>query len=448
MTSQKTFPSLQETLPRLGYHESCIEEILKELYTLFEEIEFEKVKLPTAELWGISWFLVLLLHFWEAVPNRSRAAGYSDKIKQTADTAIIAKDTVGLINILKDLMLRLENKGYYRPDAPTRLIRQLVNGLNLANEDIFLLLDKADIPEKEKLEDKELLASCAAITQLGYILLNSLVSEVKAASSGPHVFLVIEGFSPSLIFADFSIDSIKEIDARKFERKGNQYHLENTDGLDGETVELLTRYYPSFRMTSGIGLSHNIHNNLGLAYDRIGKYEEAVRELKEALRLNPDYIEVHNNLGVTYDRMGMPDEAVNELKEALELNPNYTEAHSNLGNIYAFQKRNEDAIKEFKEALRINPDYAPAHNNLGNAYSEVRRFEDALWEFQEALRLDPEFPEAYHGMGLAYYAQNSFDRAAQAMMRAVCLSPELLECVPDKLLLKVRQGVSRLKGRM
>lgn len=445
MTGENTFPHLKDNLTHLGYNKNYIEEILKELYTLFEEIEFEK-------------------------------------IKQTADAAIIAKDTAGFINTLKDLMLRLEDKGYYRPDAPTRLIMQLVNGLNLANEDIFFLLDKADIPEKDKLDEKELLASCAAITQLGYILLSSLVSEVKAASSGPHVFLVIDGFSPdSIIFVDFSIDSIKEIDARRYKRKGNYYYLENAEGLDVETVGLLTGYYSSFHLTSGIGLSHNIHNNLGLAHDRIGKYEEAVRELNEALRLNPDYIEVHNNLGVTYDRVGMPDEAVNELKEALKLNPNYTEAHcnlgniyarsgryeeaagelhealrinpelaiahNNLGNIYAFQKRNEEAIQEFKEALRINPDYAPAHNNLGNAYAEAGRFEDALQEFQEALRLDPEFPEAYLSMGLAYYAGNSFDRAAQAMIRAVCLSPRFLECVPDKLLLKVRQGVSRLKGR-
>ena len=207
MTCDKTFPYIRDRLLRLGYHENHIEEILKQLYALFQEIEFEN-------------------------------------IKQTADAAIAAKDTAGLIIALKDLMLSLENKGYYRPDAPTRLIRHLVNGLNLANEDIFFLLDKADIPEKEKSVEKELLASCAAITQLGYILLSSIVSEVKAASSGPHVFLVIDGFSPvSIIFVDFSIDSIKEIDARKFMRKGNFYRSWNTDGLDGETVELLTQYY-------------------------------------------------------------------------------------------------------------------------------------------------------------------------------------------------------------
>ncbi len=121
MTLENTFPRLKYSLTHLGYNENHIEEISKEFYKLFEELYFEK-------------------------------------IKQTADAAIVSKDTAALINTLKDLMLRLENKGYYRPDAPTRLIRQLVNGLNLANEDIFFLLDNADIPAKEKLEDKELLA--------------------------------------------------------------------------------------------------------------------------------------------------------------------------------------------------------------------------------------------------------------------------------------------------
>ena len=82
MACENSFPYIRDSLVHLGYKENYSGEILKELFTLFEDIEFEK-------------------------------------IKQTADVAIVAKDTAGLINSLKDLMLRLENKGYYRPDAPS-----------------------------------------------------------------------------------------------------------------------------------------------------------------------------------------------------------------------------------------------------------------------------------------------------------------------------------------
>src|SRR3989304_592979 len=368
-------PDIKDLLSHIGYHEDSIDDIMHELDALFAEIGFER-------------------------------------IKTAADSAVVAKDAKGLIDSLRYLMQLLENKGYYRPDFPTKLIRLLVNGLNLNREDIFIILENSDISAEEKRKEQEFLASCAAITQLGYILLRCLTSEVRAASSGPHVFLVMDGLSSdSMIFADFSIDSIREIETWRYSVKENFYHLENIEGLDPETSELMTGYYSFFHVTSGIGLSHNIRNNLGIAYDKAGCYEDAIKQLEEALRFDPQYIEVRNNLAVAYDKMGKCDEAVAELREV----------------------------------LRSDPDCVEAHSNLGNMYAEMGRGEDAIREFQEALRLFPEFPEAYYGLGSVYYSLGSYDRAAQAMIRAVYLDSELLECVPDRLLLKVRQGVSRLR---
>ncbi|SNQ62332.1 tetratricopeptide repeat protein [Candidatus Methanoperedens nitratireducens] len=440
-------PYTKDLLLRLGYKESGAEAILRELDILLKEICFDNIEL-------------------------------------SAKAATGAKDTAGLISTLKDLMVHLENRGYYRPDAPTRLIRFLVNGLDLRNEDIFALLEISDIPEEEKRKEQEFLASCAAITQLGYILLSRLVPGVNAASSGPHVFLVTDGFShDSMIFVDFSIDSIREVDARLYSRNENYYSLKTpVSELDEETSGLLTKYYSFFHVTSGIGLCHNIHNNLGIAYDMIGRYAEAVEEFREALRLDPGYIEVHNNIAVTCSKMGLVEEAINELETAIRLKPGYAEAHSNLGNIYAAlgryeeavreletalrcnpgyagahnnlgniyaeQGRMQDALREFREAVRLSPDHALVHNNLGNIYAEQGMYEDALREFQEALRLAPEFPEAYCAAGLAYYNLGSYERAIQALVRAACLDRNMLELVPDRLMLKVRQGVSRLSGRI
>ena len=445
MNRTNSFHDTRGMLTRLGYSEASIDDILLELETLFKEKDFEN-------------------------------------LIQAINTACGAKDTTLLISSLKDLMHLLENKGYYRPDFPAKLIKLLVNGLNHKNEDIFAVLDKAGIPAKEKRKEQEFLASCAAITQLGYILLNCIVSQVKAANAGQHVFIMMDGFSPdSMIFVDFSIDSILDTDIRRYDRKENYYYLKNAGGLEDETSGHLKDYYSFFQVTDGTGFCHNIHNNLGITYDKLGRYEEAVGHLTEALRLNPGYTEVHNNLAVTYYKTGRYDEALLELQEALRLNPGYVEAHSNLGNIYAGAGRYEEAIIELKEAIRLNPGYAVAHNNLGNIYAlqnksvealeefwealrlnpeyaiarstlgniyaDMGRYEEALKEFQEVLRLDPEFTEAYHGIGSVYYSLGSYEKSANAWVRAVYLNPELLECVPEKLLLKVRQGVSRLRGR-
>jgi tetratricopeptide (TPR) repeat protein len=435
---------INNCLAQLGYNEKFIQDISAELNKLFKEIDFAN-------------------------------------IEQRVSLAIIEKDTAGLIKSLKDLMFRLEDKGIYRPEAPVRVIRLLINGLNLKNEDIFYLIARAQMPMEEKLKEQEFLASCAAITQLGYVMLKCLVPDVKAASSGEHVFLMIDSFSPdSNIFVDFSIDSIKEINVNLYDVKENHWNLrknQDLSDLDTETAEYLTQYYSFFQLASGIGLNHNIHNNLGLAYDKIGRFDEAIQELKAALYLSPDYVEVHNNLGVTYDKMEMPEEAETELLEAIRMNPGYQEARCNLGNIYACSGKLEEALLELEEAQRINPRYAPLHNSLGNihalkkrcpeaikefmealeidpkyiparmnlanAYYESGRHDEALKEFNNVLSLDPILPEAYFGIGLVYYELKSYDKASQAFIHAVHGSPGFMDLVPDALILKVKQGVSK-----
>ena len=437
---------INNCLAQLGYDEKFAQDISVELNKLFKEIDFAS-------------------------------------IEQRVNLAIREKDTVGLIRSLKDLMFRLEDKGIYRPEAPVHVIRLLINGLNLKNEDIFSLIARAQMSLDEKLKEQEFLASCAAITQLGYVMLKCLVPEVRAASSGEHVFLVIDSFSSdSKVFVDFSIDSIKEIDVNLYEVKENHWTLrknQDLSGLEIETAEYLTLYYSFFQLASGIGLNHNIHNNLGLAYDKIGRFDEAIKELKAGLHLYPDYGEVHNNLGVMYDKMEMPDEAQTELREAIRMNPGYLEARCNLGNIYACSGKLQEALQEFEEVKSINPRYAPLHNSLGNIhalenrypeaikefmaaldidptyvparmnlaniYYESGRPEDALKEFNNVLSLDPILPEAYFGIGLVFYELKSYEKASQAFIHAVHGFPGFMDQVPDKVILKVKQGVSRLK---
>ncbi|MDD1744285.1 MAG: tetratricopeptide repeat protein, partial [Candidatus Methanoperedens sp.] len=283
------------------------------------------------------------------------------------------------------------------------------------------------------------------ITQLGYIMIYRIIGEVKAASSGPHVFILIDHFTPdSMIFVDFSIDSILEIDAKQYEKEKNYYSLK-APASDDKTSKHIAQYYSYFHAASGIGLSHNIHNNIGIAYDKAGMHEEAISEFNEALRLDPGYVEVLNNIAVSYHRMGLVNEAIEKLREAIRFMPGYLEAHCNLGSIYASSGRFEEALAEFNVALSINPESVLVHNNLGNFYIEQEKFHEAILAFQEAVKIDPELPEAYCGMGSAYYELGSFEKSARTWIRAVHLAPELVECVPEKLLLKVKRAISRVE---
>ena len=75
------------------------------------------------------------------------------------------------------------------------------------------------------------------------------------------------------------------------------------------------------------------HNNLGCAYTYQRKYQEAIAQFTEALRINAHYPEVHNILGSVYAYQGKYREAIAQLTEALRINPNYADAHSVLSKI-------------------------------------------------------------------------------------------------------------------
>ena len=57
------------------------------------------------------------------------------------------------------------------------------------------------------------------------------------------------------------------------------------------------------------------YNNLGVAYTEKGLIEKAVLEIKEALRLKPDFINAHISLGNAYVKIGLTDMAILQYME-------------------------------------------------------------------------------------------------------------------------------------
>ncbi|TKY91648.1 MAG: tetratricopeptide repeat protein, partial [Candidatus Methanomarinus sp.] len=349
--TEKIAVELREILRNIEYHEGVIQEIIDEITILIKEMD-------------------------------------TDLIKKETDSAIRNKDNARLIDLLSKIMVFLEKKGIYRPDIPGRLPKLLVNALNQGNENIFSILKKADIPDEIKKKEAEFLVSCSAITQIGYILINYLVSEVKVCNAGSHVFLIMDCFSSdTVLFIDISIESIREINIKQmYNQKGDFYFLKDKaeiQELDHEIYQLLINYYSFFQITTKSCLSYIILNNLGIVYDTIGRSDMAIVHIKAALRLNPKYIEAHNNLAVMYHKTGCSIDAIARLQKVLVHNPEYSQGYCNLGYIYADLNRDDEAITQINEAIKYDPNLALAHNLLGNIYAEQNRSHEAVAEFQE-----------------------------------------------------------------
>ncbi len=130
----------------------------------------------------------------------------------------------------------------------------------------------------------------------------------------------------------------------------------------------------------------------GKARDKLLKkaqkaYGKAVRELRAAVDVKPDYYQAWSSLGYALRKTGEFDESIAAYDRALELNPLYPEAIEYRGEAYLGLGRLEDAKEAYMELFRID---RPRAGELmtamkrwlesgGGAVSESVREEFARW---------------------------------------------------------------------
>jgi tetratricopeptide (TPR) repeat protein len=106
------------------------------------------------------------------------------------------------------------------------------------------------------------------------------------------------------------------------------------------------------------------HDELGLAYARLGQFAKAVPFYQLAIALNPNFARYYSNLGVAYGSHGDNQKAIEMFHRALQLDQDNSSAYNNLGVAYLRQGQTAKAATLFTRALQINPGDANARANL------------------------------------------------------------------------------------
>jgi tetratricopeptide (TPR) repeat protein len=182
------------------------------------------------------------------------------------------------------------------------------------------------------------------------------------------------------------------------------------------------------------------YNNLGNAYSKQGKVDQAIETAKMAIQLRPDYGVAHFNLGNFYARQGRFDLAQTHFEEALRLYPNYAEAHSNFGQLLAQRGDLEGSIREFRKAINLNPSLGEPYLNLGVALAKQGRMEDAINALRQAVAVAPESVEARNYLGRIYAAEGRYNEAATFFQDALRIRPNYAEAHESLAQLLLLQG--------
>jgi predicted membrane-bound spermidine synthase len=110
--------------------------------------------------------------------------------------------------------------------------------------------------------------------------------------------------------------------------------------------------------------SAELHNVLALSLASTGNMEAAIKEFREALRLEPDSAVTHWHLGAALASQGSRHEALDHLRQSIALDPANEAAHNDIGAMLIREGRLDEAIGHFERALALNPAFTDARANL------------------------------------------------------------------------------------
>ena len=196
------------------------------------------------------------------------------------------------------------------------------------------------------------------------------------------------------------------------------------------------REYGGARIIDDFEAISNFYNNQGFLYGYFaealadqGGFDPLAREIEMyelALSIRPSFNRARNNLGVAFKRRGRVDDAIEQYELALELQPEFTEARANLASAHYAQGDVERAIEEFKLAARNDGSNAYVHYHLGVLHYHEQRYDEAVGFFRRALSKNRDMADARFFLGETLLKLGDEEMAMEEYEKAIRIDPNFI----------------------
>jgi len=130
----------------------------------------------------------------------------------------------------------------------------------------------------------------------------------------------------------------------------------------------------------------------GLALLQRQDFQGAVGAFTTACSMRQGYWEAHANLGVALKMLGRYDEAARQLRRALKLGPQSAELMAALANVHHAAGQFDEAAKLYRKAIDTAPRAVAIRVSYGALLGQNGRYADALAQLARAHELEPANP--------------------------------------------------------
>jgi tetratricopeptide (TPR) repeat protein len=190
------------------------------------------------------------------------------------------------------------------------------------------------------------------------------------------------------------------------------YHMHNYDSAIAEYKKAIA-LDPNYA---------GVHRNLGIAYQEHGDIDSAIREGREGKRLDSNDPYVRQNLASALMLHNAPA-AIPELRELVKMFPDFEPAHEMLGRCFIAIGDVKGAQEEFHKAVELDPSDAGPHSDLGKIQENVKNYDAALEEYRQSEELYPSSAWTHADMGRILAVKNDFASAIAELKQAEALAP-------------------------
>jgi tetratricopeptide (TPR) repeat protein len=200
-----------------------------------------------------------------------------------------------------------------------------------------------------------------------------------------------------------------------------------------EALQLLDKARNKFKM------SFTLEFYTGIAQAELENWPEALAHLtsaeliaktSEPIRLNHIF---YYQLGSAYERSGNTPDAVKALRKALELSPDYAEALNYLGYMWAERGENLDEARSMlQRAVGLEPDNAAILDSYAWVLFKLGQAKEALEPMSKAIQLSKEADATlFDHLGDIQAALKEIEKARESYARSLAAKPD--EKVKQKL---------------
>ncbi len=164
------------------------------------------------------------------------------------------------------------------------------------------------------------------------------------------------------------------------------------------------------------------HFELGYAYSELKHNDEAIKEYRRALELDPKLAAAHLNLGLVLMDSD-PSAALESFHHAAALLPDQGQPHYLAGRALEHANKMPDALEEYQSAVKLSPKDVPMRFALARALVGAGRAADAEAQFREALALPGDTSPAQLGYAELLVQEKKLAEAAGAFAAYLALKP-------------------------